>query len=72
MSKLESVLLGSGLVGQKNRSREDLRKDILVGFGHPIIKVELTNEHLDNAINSALRIWARNSQTCCCEVNNIT
>ena len=57
MSKLESVLLGSGLVGQKNRSREDLRKDILVGFGHPIIKVELTNEHLDNAINSALRIF---------------
>lgn len=41
-----------------NRSREDLQKDILTSLGHPILKVSLTSDHLNNAINSALKqLW---------------
>jgi len=43
----------SGL--KKNRNRDDLKADILVGLGAPTIRVELTDEQLDQAINSALR-----------------
>lgn len=43
---------------QRNRNREDLRQDILYSLGHPIIRVNLTKEHLDNAINAAIKkIW---------------
>ena len=55
MSKLSNVKMGMGTPGQKNRKREDLRQDILTGLGAPIIKIELTNAHLDNAINTALK-----------------
>jgi hypothetical protein len=55
MSRLADVKMGMGTPGQKNRTREDLRRDILIGLGAPIIKVELTNDHLDDCINTALK-----------------
>ena len=56
MSQLEKIKLGSGLT--KNRTREDFRNDILIGLGAPIINIELTSDHLDQCINSALKqIW---------------
>ena len=56
MSQLEKIKLGSGLT--KNRTREDFRNDILIGLGAPIINIELTTDHLDQCINSALKqIW---------------
>lgn len=42
----------------RNRTRADLRQDILYALGHPIIRVNLTEQHLDNAINAAIKkIW---------------
>lgn len=43
----------SGLV--KNRNRDDIKRDVLVGLGAPTIKIEVTDAQLDQAINSALR-----------------
>jgi thymidylate kinase len=43
---------------KRNRNREDLRQDILYSLGHPIIRVNITKEHLDSAINAAIKkIW---------------
>lgn len=39
----------------KNRTRNDLKEDILTGLGAPTIKIALTENQLDQAINSALR-----------------
>jgi hypothetical protein len=36
-------------------SREDLHRDIRLGLGEPIIKVELTPDQMDNAIDYALK-----------------
>lgn len=43
----------SGVV--KNRTRVDLKEDILTGLGAPTIRIALTENQLDQAINSALR-----------------
>lgn len=45
--------MSTGLV--KNRKRKDLHSDILVSLGSPTIKIELTIEQIDQAINSSLR-----------------
>lgn len=45
--------MGTGLV--KNRTRANLKNDILVGLGAPTIKVELTEDQIGQAIDSALR-----------------
>lgn len=43
---------------QRNRTRADLKRDILLTLGHPIVKVNLTDEHLDNVINQGLKkMW---------------
>ncbi|BAU40000.1 hypothetical protein [Ralstonia phage RSP15] len=42
----------------RNRTRDDLRQDILSGLGHPIIQVNLTRAMLDSAINQAIKqLW---------------
>jgi len=38
-----------------NRSKEDLKRDILVSLGHPQIRVDLTDDHLENAIDAAIQ-----------------
>lgn len=38
-----------------NRSREDLRKDILVSLGHPQVRVDLTDDQLNDAIDAAIQ-----------------
>lgn len=43
----------------RNRSREDLRQDILSSLGEPIVKVNLTTNHLDNCINQAIKKFWR-------------
>lgn len=45
--------MGTGL--SKNRNRLDLHADILTSLGAPTIKINLTEEQIDQAINSALR-----------------
>jgi hypothetical protein len=42
-----------------NKSREDLKKDVLTSLGHPIIRVSLTDDHLNNSINWALKMCWR-------------
>lgn len=44
---------------QRNRSRADLKSDILSTLGHPIVKVNLTDNHLDNCINAAIKKFWR-------------
>ncbi len=42
----------------KNRTRNDLKQDILSTLGYPIVKVNLTDNHLDNCINAGLKkMW---------------
>jgi hypothetical protein len=42
----------------RNRTRADFKSDILISLGEPIIKVNVTNDQLDNCINSAIkRYW---------------
>lgn len=42
----------------RNRTRDDLRTDILTSLGWPIIQVNLTKAQIDSAINAALKqLW---------------
>lgn len=43
---------------KKISNREDLKKYILRQLGHPILKVELTDEHLDDCINKAIERYS--------------
>ena len=45
----------------RNQSRADLRADILRTLGEPYIKVNLSQEHLDQAINTALKYFWKTS-----------
>jgi len=45
----------------RNQSRADLRQDILRTLGEPYIKVNLSQEHLDQAINTALKYFWKTS-----------
>lgn len=43
------------------QSRQDLRHKILLTLGHPYINVNLTDEHLDMAVDNALRYFFKYS-----------
>lgn len=43
----------------RNKTRADLRKDILIALGAPLIKVNLTDEQIDYAINYAMKKYWR-------------
>jgi hypothetical protein len=46
---------------KRNQSREDLRADILLSLGEPYITVNLSEDHLDQAINTALKYFFKMS-----------
>lgn len=41
----------------RNTTRDMLRQDILTAMGAPIVKIEVTTEQMDNAINQALKFF---------------
>lgn len=43
------------------QNRTDLKNKVLLTLGHPYIRVDLSDEHLDNAIDTALRYFFKNS-----------
>jgi len=49
-------------INQKIKTRADLKKWIMRKLGFPMVTVELTEEHLDDAINDATLIWTKWAQ----------
>lgn len=43
----------------KNRSREDLKQDILYTLGHPTVKIPLTSAQLDKCVDAALKQYQK-------------
>ena len=46
---------------KRNQSREDLKADMLLTLGEPYIKVNLSSDHLDQAVNTALKYFFKMS-----------
>lgn len=44
---------------KQNTTRADLKKEILIALGHPLIKVNLTDEQIDYAINYSIKKYWR-------------
>lgn len=46
------------MVMKRNKTREDLKKTVLSLLGHPVIKVNITDDQLDDAVNTAIKkLW---------------